>query len=665
MSENQPYVPASESPVEISPASFVLAIVLAIVLGAANAYLGLFAGMTVSASIPAAVIAMAVLTAFKGNILQANSVQTAASAGESLAAGVIFTLPALLLLGAWNEFHFWETTALAGLGGLLGVLFTIPLRRALIVDNPLKFPEGVATAEVLKVGESGGGVRFVGIGAAVGLLFKLGESGLKMFTESAAIAKSFGGSIAYIGTNLSPALVAVGYIVGLNIAVLVFLGGASNWLVAIPLYTALEGDAILGLYSGLDQTVGGLADTVEAIANRPPGAIAGGIWSDQTRYLGVGAMLVGGVWALIRLAPSLVTGIKASMGAYSNKSGGEVPRTERDTPMRIVFVLASAAIVPLFFICLHFTGSAPIAAFMAVFMLVAGFLFSAVAAYMAGLVGSSNNPISGVTIATILTVSLLLKAFGLNATIGPAAAIFVGSVVCCAAAIGGDNMQDLKAGHLLGSTPIKLQIMQVVGVVASVMAMSWVLNTLHDAYGIGSASLPAPQGVLMNSVSAGIFRGGLPWTMVAIGAVLAVAVIVVDLILEKKESSFRTPVLAYAVGIYLPFELSVPIFIGGLIAWLVDRKLKGAEAETPKRNGLLLAAGLITGEALMGILIAIAIVAGLLHGVLVIEPSFADGVLAVVTEAYGPLGIHESEIPGLILLAGVIYLLYRVASKRG
>jgi putative OPT family oligopeptide transporter len=207
--------------------------------------------------------------------------------------------------------------------------------------------------------------------------------------------------------------------------------------------------------------------------------------------------------------------------------------------------------------------------------------------------------------------------------------------------------------------------MQVVGVVASVMAMSWVLNTLHDAYGIGSASLPAPQGVLMNSVSAGIFRGGLPWTMVAIGAVLAVAVIVVDLILEKKESSFRTPVLAYAVGIYLPFELSVPIFIGGLIAWLVDRKLKGAEAETPKRNGLLLAAGLITGEALMGILIAIAIVAGLLHGVLVIEPSFADGVLAVVTEAYGPLGIHESEIPGLILLAGVIYLLYRVASKRG
>jgi len=647
MSEQQPYVPATESPTEITIPTLVLAIVLAIILGAANAYLGLFAGMTVSASIPAAVIAMATLSAFRGhNILQCNSVQTAASAGESLAAGVIFTLPALLLLGTWSEFRFWETTALAGLGGLLGVLFTIPLRRALIVDNPLKFPEGVATAEVLKVGASGGGIRFVGLGAAVGLLFKLGTSGLKLWTESAAIARSFGGAIAYVGTNLSPALVAVGYIVGLNIAVLVFLGGASNWLVAIPLYSYF-----VGAPDGL-----------------PAEAAAGAIWSAQTRYLGVGAMLVGGVWALIRLAPSLSQGIKSSFAAYG---GGRDPsailRTERDAPMKLVMTLAVVALVPLYAISLHFTGSAGIAAFMALFMLVAGFLFSAVAAYMAGLVGSSNNPISGVTIATILTVSLLLKALGLDASIGPAAAIFVGSVVCCAAAIGGDNMQDLKAGHVLGSTPLKLQIMQVLGVVASVTVMSWVLNTLHEAYTIGSPSLPAPQGVLMNSVSAGIFRGGLPWTMVAIGAALAVVVIAIDLIQEKRGSSFRTPVLAYAVGIYLPFELSVPIFIGGLIAWLADRALAGANesvAETSKRNGLLMAAGLITGEALMGIVIAIAIVAGVLQNVLVLEPTMVDGSLQLVGEVLGPLGMDLGQLPGLLVLAGVIALVYRSASKR-
>ncbi len=662
MLEGEAHVPASENPQEITVPSLLLAVVLAIVLGAANAYLGLFAGMTVSASIPAAVIAMAVLRLFRGNILQANSVQTAASAGESIAAGAIFTLPALLLLGTWSDFHFWETTALTGLGGLLGVMFTIPLRRALIVDNPLKFPEGVATAEVLKIGESGGaGIRFVGIGAAIGLLFKLGSSGLKLWTESAAIARSFGGAVTYVGTNLSPALVAVGYIVGLNIAVLVFLGGASNWLAAIPIYSAVEGTPIVATaVAAISAAAEGLPSSVNLEA------VAGGIWSTQTRYLGVGAMLVGGVWALIRMAPSLVAGIRVSMSAAKNTASGDIPRTERDTPMKIVLGLSVIAIVPLYAICFHFTGSAGIAAFMALFMLVAGFLFSAVAAYMAGLVGSSNNPISGVTIATILTVSLLLKAFGMDSDVGPAAAIFVGSVVCCAAAIGGDNMQDLKAGHILGSTPIKLQIMQVIGVLSAVAAMAWVLNVLNDAYTIGSPSLPAPQGVLMNSVSSGIFRGGLPWSMVGIGAVLAVVVILIDLILEKKKSSFRTPVLAYAVGIYLPFELSVPIFIGGLIAYLANKGLsKKAKDDDSKHDGLLLAAGLITGEALMGIFVAIAIVAGVAKGVLVMGPQLdGSGALLLVSEVLGPLGVHESEVPGLALLAVVMFIMYRTARGR-
>jgi len=659
MSEHRPHIPASENLREITIPTLILAAVLAVVLGAANAYLGLFAGMTVSASIPAAVIAMAVLSLFRGNILQANAVQTAASAGESLAAGAIFTLPALLLLGTWNEFAFWETSALVGLGGLLGVMFTIPLRRALIVDTPLKFPEGVATAEVLKVGESGGvGIRFVVIGGAVGLLFKLGASGLKLWTESAAIARSIGGAVTYLGTNLSPALVAVGYIVGLNVAVLVFLGGASNWLVAIPIYTGVEGTPIMGT---LISALSAAAEGAESLVNLE--GVAGGVWSSKTRYLGVGAMLVGGVWALIRMAPSLSKGIRTSLRAARSTAVATVSRTEKDTPLKVVGMVCLVSLIPLFAIYQHFTSSTGIALFMAVFMLVAGFLFSAVAAYMAGLVGSSNNPISGVTIATILTVSLLLKAFGMDSNVGPAAAIFVGSVVCSAAAIGGDNMQDLKAGHILGATPFKQQIMQVVGVLAAVAAMAWVLNVLHAAYTIGSPKLAAPQAALMNSVSSGIFRGGLPWGMVGIGAVLAVLVIAVDLLLERKGSRFRTPVLAYAVGIYLPFELSVPIFIGGFIAWAASRG-KGT-GETEKRNGLLMAAGLITGEAVMGILVAIAIVAGLLYGIMVVAPSFsADTGLVVVTKVLGPLGVHESELPGLALLAAVVFMLYRTAKKR-
>lgn len=644
---HEPYIPSSKTFPEITVRAVVLAILLAVVLGAANAYLGLFAGMTVSASIPAAVLSMAILRMFRNsNILENNAVQTAASAGESLAAGVIFTIPALVLLGAWDDFDYWETTMIAGFGGLLGVLFTIPLRRALIVENPLQFPEGVATAEVLKVGEGGGrGVAAIGWAAAIGAVFKLGETGLRLWGGSVAWASSVGTSLVYIGSNLSPALVAVGYIVGLNIAVLIFIGGALNWWVAIPILTAMQGG-------------------VPAGAN--PEDFAFGLWSTQTRYLGVGAMVVGGLWALIRLRKSLVGGITSGMAAYRRmkSEGGERERTDRDIPLQWVGLIIVLAVVPLFFIFDYFTKASGISLFMAVVMVIAGFLFSAVAGYMAGLVGSSNNPISGVTIATILTSAvLLLLIAGRTWGPGPAAAILIGAVVCCAAAIAGDNMQDLKAGYVLGATPWRQQTMQMIGVLASAFAIAPILTLLLHAYGIGAPTeshpnpLTAPQATLMASVASGVFQGGLPWNMVIAGALVAIAVISLDLFLEHRGSTFRAPVLAVAVGIYLPFELEVPIFLGGLLAWAAGRafhrrntqadgelkmRLSGARA-TGERNGLLFAAGLITGEALVGIGMAVPIVM-----------TGRSDVLAV-------FGEQDFAIAGIGLLLLVMFGLYRVA----
>lgn len=648
-----PYIPASQSLPEITFKAVILGLVLSAILAAANAYLGLFAGMTVSASIPAAVISMAVLRMFRqSNILENNIVQTAASAGESLAAGVIFTIPALIILGTWQDFNYWEVTMIAGFGGLLGVLFTIPLRRALIVERPLRFPEGVATAEVLKVGEAGGaGVAYIAWAAVIGGLFKLGSTGLRLWSDVAATAGRVGGSIAYIGTNLSPALVAVGYIVGLNIAVLIFLGGVLNWWVAIPILSALGA----GAGSGAEDA-------------------AFEIWGSQTRYLGVGAMAVGGLWALVQLRKSLVSGVRSGLAAYRKgraATEAETERTDRDAPMHWVLVALVVAVVPLFFIFDYFTDSAGVAALMAGAMLIAGFLFAAVAGYMAGLVGSSNNPISGVTIATVLVSSLLLLwLMGAESAVGPAAAIFIGAVVACAAAIAGDNMQDLKAGYILGATPWKQQVMQVVGVTASAVVMAPVLSLMLKAYGIGIPTeehpnpLAAPQAGLMAAVARGVFRRDLPWDMVAIGALVAVFFIVLDLWLEKRGSEFRTPVLAVAVGIYLPLELEVPILLGGLLAWAAGRvytrsTLRGGHQdqapieearETGERNGLLFAAGLITGEALLGILLAIPIV------------------IWGTTDNPNPLafwGDISMTWPGLVLLALVMYGLYRVSVAPG
>jgi len=635
----------NQSLAEITVKAVVLGVFLSVVLAAANAYLGLFAGMTVSASIPAAVVSMAVLRLFRrSNILENNIVQTAASAGESLAAGVIFTLPALVILNFWNEFSFLWVTLIAGFGGLLGVLFTIPLRRALIVEGKLKFPEGIATAEVLKSGrrDGGSGIKYITQAAIAGGLFKLGGAGLRIWREVFEAARGIGGTVAYFGSNLSPALLSVGYIVGLNIAVLIFLGGLCNWLIAIPICAAFERCPVVD------------GQSIPALE------WAHQIWSAKTRYIGVGGMLIGGLWTVLKLRTSLFDGIKSGLRAYGNVKGEalEIARTERDMPMKWVVILIVGSAVPLFLVYQVFVQQVSITLPMAITMLITGFLFSAVAGYMAGLVGSSNNPVSGVTIATVLVSALLLLLLmGKGAANGPPAAIIIGSVVCCAAAIAGDNMQDLKAGYIVGATPWKQQVMQMVGTVSAALVMAPVLTLLLKAYGFaGHASatdsaLIAPQANLISSVAKGVFQGGLPWNYVFIGMGAAVAVIAMDSYLARRGSSFRMPVLAVAIGIYLPFELEVPIFAGGIIHQVIKayhqrKSTRRDVVEVSNRHGLLFASGLITGEALIGIVLAIPIVI-----------SGKQDVLAVLER---PLGAW----PGVVLLVGVGYWLFRTALGR-
>jgi putative OPT family oligopeptide transporter len=423
----------------------------------------------------------------------------------------------------------------------------------------------------------------------------------------------------YFSLNLSPALVAVGYIVGLNIATLVFMGGVITWWFGIPIYVWMNGfDAVAA-----ELVAAGKFDSISQIS---PEALGGALWSVKMRYLGVGSMIIGGLWALINLRSALGTAYREGVKAFKEGSSkvSETLRTEIDTPMSWVLIGIGVMVVPIFFIYLTIIQNVAVTLMMSVMMVVAGFLFSAVAGYMAGLVGSSNNPISGVTIATILTTAIMLLLIMGNSDPGrgAAGAILVGAVVCCAAAIAGDNMQDLKAGHILGATPKNQQIMQMVGVVAGALLIAPVLNLLLASKGMGSPTLEhpdplsAPQATLMMSVASGIFGGELPWNIILIGAAIGVVIIISDLYLKKIDSSFRMPVLAVAVGLYLPFELDSSIFIGGVIAWMLHRNFNKNNISELIRDkasnaGLLVASGLITGEALMGILIALLVTLGL------------------------------------------------------
>ncbi|MDH5641951.1 MAG: oligopeptide transporter, OPT family, partial [Nitrospira sp.] len=612
--EHRPVVPPTATLPEITGKAVVISVVLAAVLTAANAYLGLFAGMTVSASIPAAVASMAILRLFRrSNILENNIVQTAASSGEALAAGVIFTIPALLLVGYWSTFDYWQTTMIAMVGGLLGVLFTIPLRRALIVTARLRFPEGIATAEVLKTAAASeeasnrpgaaGDFRALLSSALLGGAVKFGESGLRLWTESLEGAVQVGRTVFYAGVNLSPALLAVGYIIGLQTAVVVFLGGVIGWLILMPVY---------GLLNGLPADLTGLAAAMA-------------IWSGHIRYVGIGAMLVGGLWTLTKLRDPVWqslqvlaagyhgTKVKAQAQVEADRTDeSEAPRTERDASFWWIAVPFLLSLLPMAWMYTSVVDSLGIGLLMTVVMALAAFLFSSVAAYMAGLVGSSSNPVSGVTIATIMMASLLLVLFmGTGHPAGPAAALVIGAVVCCAAAMGGDNLQDLKTGYLLGATPWKQQVMQVVGVVTGAVVLVPVLSLLQAKYGIGEPTishphpLSAPQATLMASLTRSVFGAGLPWPLVGLGAGIGTIIILIDRWLERRGSEFRVPVLAVALGIYLPLKLSAAICAGGIIAACAKRVT--GDGGDQSRRGLLFSAGLITGEALTGILLALPI----------------------------------------------------------
>jgi putative OPT family oligopeptide transporter len=633
-------------PPELTPRAVILAIILGVILAAANAYLGLFAGMTIASAIPAAVVSMAILKLLGGgHILENNIVATGASAGTAIATGVIFTMPALIILGYWDDFRFSWVLAIAGLGGLLGVFFSVPLRRSLIVEQGLAFPEGKAAAEVLRTGENpGSGLKVLAGAAGIGGLMKLAAtSGLRLIPDTASASAWFGKTIGYYGTNLSPALFGVGYIVGLNIGVVMLAGGMIAWNVAIPIYSTyfLAADPVLSV----------------ELAGVGAEDAAYSIWSSQIRYLGVGAMLIGGIWTLFSLRSSLLSGIHSGLSAERNSDKVAIPATERDIPMRLIVIGLVLFVMPLMILYQAIVNQWSVSIPMTIIMIVAGFLFVSVSAYMAGIVGSSNNPVSGLTIATILFAALVLAfLLGRDSTIGAVATIMIGAVVCCAACIGGDNLQDLKCGYLIGATPWKQQLMLAVGGVSSAFVMAPVLSLLAQAYGIGVPTeahpnpLLAPQANLMASVANGIFGGDLPWTMIGIGAAIGAAIIVIDEIQKKRGASFRTPVLACAVGIYLPVELSVPIFAGGLLAHLVERHVRAQDAERDvekiHQKGVLFSAGLITGEALMGIFIAIPIVA----------TGSAD--VLRLGEAW-----HFGGWLGLLMLVGVAILLYRLATQ--
>ena len=584
----KPYIPAEKVTPEITITSIIMGIILAVVFGAANAYLGLRVGMTVSASIPAAVIAMGVIRVImrKNSILESNVVQTIGSAGESLAAGAIFTLPALFLWAAEGKVEnpsIVEITLIALIGGLLGVFFMVPLRNALIVKEHgiLPYPEGTACAEVLLAGEEGGAnasTVFLGMGFAA--LFKFIIDGLKLVAgEISFHVKGFAGEI---GTQIYPAVMSVGYICGARISSYMFAGGVLSWLVIIPLIV-LFGENIV-LYPGTE-TIGAIYEAGGASA----------IWSSYIRYIGAGALAAGGIISLIKSLPLIVTTFSGAMKSMSGAKNTSNERTNQDINLKIVLV--SIAILTLL---VWLVPAIPVTFIGAVIVVVFGFFFATVSSRMVGLVGSSNNPVSGMAIATLLIATLILKLTGQSGAAGMHAAIAIGSIICIVAAISGDTSQDLKTGFLLGATPKKQQYGEVIGVIAAALAIGGTLYLLDMAWGFGSAELAAPQATLMKMIIEGVMQGNLPWALVFTGVFIAVVVEVVGI-----------PVLPFAIGVYLPVHLNACIMIGGLVRLVLD-KLKRNEEEKKKivNDGILFCSGMIAGEGLVGILLALFAVFG-------------------------------------------------------
>ncbi|MEE0945865.1 MAG: oligopeptide transporter, OPT family [Acutalibacteraceae bacterium] len=586
----KPYIPAEKVTPEITVTAVIMGIILSVVFGAANAYLGLRVGMTVSASIPAAVIAMGVIRVImrKNSILESNMVQTIGSAGESLAAGAIFTMPALYLWaneGIMEKPSLLTITIIALLGGLLGVFFMIPLRNALIVreHNTLPYPEGQACAEVMLAGEKGGSnasTVFAGMGFAA--LFKFIIDGLKAVPGEVSLnfKKLYPSSI---GTQIYPAVMSVGYICGPKISSYMFAGGVLSWMVLIPIIVLFGSEIIM--YPSTTQTIG------EIFAESG----ASGIWSSYIRYIGAGALAAGGIISLIKSLPLIVRTFADAMKSISVKGTSSSLRTDKDINMGVV-----VGMIVILTLLVWLVPAIPVSPIGAVIVVVFGFFFATVSSRMVGIVGSSNNPVSGMAIATLLIATLTLKFTGTVGAAGMQAAIAIGSIICIVAAIAGDTSQDLKTGYLLGATPWKQQIGEVVGVVAAALAIGATLNLLDSAWGFGGEEIAAPQATLMKMVIEGIMGGNLPWGLILIGVFIAVIVEILKL-----------PVLPVAIGIYLPVQLNACIMVGGIIRFFFDKIKDGEKREKSVNKGILFSSGMIAGEGLVGILLAVFAVFGI------------------------------------------------------
>ena len=610
----------SSSLPELNLRVILIGVFLSVVMGAANVYLGLKAGMTVSASIPAAVIGMVMLRQIRalnkessaGSILEANQIQTAASAGESLAAGIIFTMPALILIGVWQKFDMMLTTVIAFTGGLLGILFMIPMRKVFIVKNEdnLQYPEGLACASVLEAGQGMGSSNSASLvvkGTLIGGLFKILISFfgvLKGVLEGAVLV---GNRIFFFGGDISPALLAVGFIVRLNIAVLIFIGGFLGWLVGIPL-----------LGSGLE------------FAEDPLHG-ASTLWSTKIRYIGVGAMVIGGLASILKVRKGLADAIKILIDTQKGDNQNEIPKNQRDLPASAINIFSLLAVLLVGFVYYNITGSTGITILTTFIMIIMAFFFTAVASYIVGLVGNSNSPVSGMTITAVLFTGGMLYVFGFAGNEGMVATLGVAAIVCCAACTSGDVCNDLKTGQIVGSRPYRQQIMQIIGVGVASLVMAPILQLLHENTpgGIGGRELAAPQAGLFASLAKGFFGdGNLPLDMVAIGAVLGILILTLDYFLfdKNKPGGFRLHLMPIAVGMYLPFGLSTPILIGGLIAYFLTKRSKLANTDDHVlQNGVLLSSGLIAGESLMGILLALFASAGITSINLGLQPGFVTG----------------------------------------
>ena len=618
----KPYVSPHENPPEFTVTSTVMGILLAVIFGAANAYLGLRVGMTVSASIPAAVISMGVIRVLmkKDSVLESNMVQTIGSAGESLAAGVIFTMPVLFLWsaeGAADTPDLISISFIALCGGVLGVLFMIPLRNALIVKEHgvLPYPEGTACAEVLLAGEEGGeGAKKVFAGMGISALSKFLVDGLQLVPG--VITAPLRALRTEFSVEVYPALLGVGYICGHKISAYMFAGGILGWFVLIPAIVLFGSETIL--YPG-----------TQTIAQMYEAGGASAIWSSYLRYIGSGMVAAGGIFSLIKSLPLIISTFRDAMKGMQSAKDGSGHRTERDLNMKIV--LAGIGIIVLL---IWLLPQIPVALPGAILIVVFGFFFGAVSSRIVGLVGSSNSPVSGMTIATLLFATFILKMTGDTGMHGMIGAITIGSVICIVAAMAGDTSQDLKTGFILGATPIKQQVGELIGAVASALAIGGVMVLLNNAWGFGTKELAAPQATLMKMIVEGVMNGNLPWSLIFIGVFIAVVFEIMGM-----------PVLPVAIGLYLPLELSSTIMIGGLIRWITDRFADEKDKESGAGGGILFCSGMIAGEGIVGILLAILAVLGLADRMNL--SSVANG----------------GTISGLILLIALTALVFGAARK--